>query len=511
MNANWLQRPALEWEGDAHGEYWEHDALSSWVEVVVVPGSSDAVAAPDRRSHLSYLAVSILTATLANNLRKIVGRKRAAAELSSDMDDESEAPAASVGNPCRSIYIAVAIPEGIMLPLAISAVHALNWQLKAEGEGGCRSNFSAVLIPVDPSDAPRRLEHMLDTCQPTLILTAASCDIERIDAKWRHTTHDVWGMIRPAQGCAREALTRTVLAVGESLDSTSVAWHQWILKCEAALYGVDVAHSIGENRVSHVVFTSGTTGKPKGCVSSIRSLLHYLRAKSDTHCISQHSKVLLASSVSFDPCLGDVLATFSARATLVLPRRCHLVERLFPLLQTFEITHCLCTPTMWGTMSTVAGAGPDAVPCLQVVALGGEAIPPALVQAWGRSRASPEKNRVRLLATYGVTEACVYQTAGEVFRSTAGDARRHSVGNPFDGLYARICNEGDKDTRTDAPIGENGMRVGEVVLYGSQVDEFHGYLHQPNETRAAFVRDETGRVCYRTGTFTSIRPSQHRH
>jgi acyl-CoA synthetase (AMP-forming)/AMP-acid ligase II len=82
------------------------------------------------------------------------------------------------------------------------------------------------------------------------------------------------------------------------------------------------------NRLSHVAYTSGSTGLPKGSQSSSQSLGHYILEKNRlhniTHNITQQSTVLLASAVSFDPCLSDVLATFQTRARLGLVPRSEL-------------------------------------------------------------------------------------------------------------------------------------------------------------------------------------------
>jgi acyl-CoA synthetase (AMP-forming)/AMP-acid ligase II len=212
---------------------------------------------------------------------------------------------------------------------------------------------------------------------------------------------------------------------------------------------------------------------------------------------------------------------------------------LLSILQDFEVSHCLCTPTLWGSVMASAipnpnsapsssfgptHPGPHLVPRLRVLALGGVPIPPPLIHAWARpplsassacAAAVSSKPAVpteaadagpRLLATYGVTEACVYQTLGEVFRGQ-GDkgaaASGHSVGRAFAGVGVRICDETVRDRLLEALPNDNGVRVGEIVLYGNQVDEYHSYLHQPGLSKV-FLRDECGRFCYRTGMFSVV-------
>lgn len=192
---------------------------------------------------------------------------------------------------------------------------------------------------------------------------------------------------------------------------------------------------------------------------------------------------------------------------------------LTELLRQMQVTHVLCTPTLW---ATVEGDPPNNIPSLQVVALGGEPIPKSMRNRWARKclrqqlsdenddddnndeRTDTAYDRMfpRLLATYGVTEACVYQTCGEVFATNSSEvACRESVGQPLVGSIVHICRPLSNDESTDiessitntSPIivdDENddaGPTVGEVVLSGAQVDGVSSYLNLPELTRRAFV------------------------
>ena len=247
------------------------------------------------------------------------------------------------------------------------------------------------------------------------------------------------------------------------------------------------------NKISHIVYTSGTTGHPKGCVSSTRSLLSYISAKNVAHEITEQSTVLLASAMSFDPCLSDVLATFDARAILAIAPRDALVSALSIVLRELQVTHVLCTPTLWSLTLLHSPRNPETTaiqedfPYLERVALGGEPIPKSLVRAWARSRptmAQPYENGentlpllCRLMATYGVTEACVYQTCGEVFSNENLEAGQY-VGHALRGNGFKICDEGFQGGNL-VDVAEPGMH-GEIVLFGDQVDACTRYLNRPD-------------------------------
>jgi acyl-CoA synthetase (AMP-forming)/AMP-acid ligase II len=249
------------------------------------------------------------------------------------------------------------------------------------------------------------------------------------------------------------------------------------------------------NVVSHICFTSGTTGgAPKGCISSRTGLGNYLASKNRHHGIDRTSRVLLASSISFDPCLSDILATFTARATLIVTRREMLLQNLLGVLHSMRVTHCLCTPTLWST-TLVEHTGDQSsmiysgVPLLECVALGGERIPARLRRAWTRP-STDTSSSFRLCATYGVTEACVYQTMGLVERNSD----HHGVGVPFDGMSVLICVESEQERLVELPANSQG----EVILCGNQLDDISSYLIRPELTSRKFVKWKD-QYFYRTG------------
>ena len=240
-------------------------------------------------------------------------------------------------------------------------------------------------------------------------------------------------------------------------------------------------------------------------------MCHYIYAKNHAHGIINSrpegsARVLLASSLSFDPCLSDILATIEAGATLCIVPRNSLMSNLSSVLSSLQVTHVLCTPSLWSLVSTDyhhvdtasidgnAGLN-DRYPFLRCVALGGEPIPRRILNVWARSAmecspanhsssgndgavgpaCSSSVSKTRLIATYGVTEACVYQTFGEVFRGGAETTKKgQNTGHPLQGMHIRICREDIQDSLVDVPRGA----IGEVVLYGAQLDEQTRYLNR---------------------------------
>ena len=261
-------------------------------------------------------------------------------------------------------------------------------------------------------------------------------------------------------------------------------------------------------RVSHVYFTSGSTGAPKPCVCTLDNLAAYCFAKNARQGVGPGSVVLLASPLTFDPFLGDAVATLAAAgAALVVPPRSRVFSALGACLRTSGATHVQTTPALWGTLAA-AGVGPAELPALRVVALGGEAIPPAMAAEWGGGSpsAATAAGGVRLLNVYGVTECCVYQAC----RAVSGPADRRLLGPPLGGtsllLRAPLAPASDPGEEPREVLPGSG-ELAELWLAGPQVGL--GYLapHPPRAGAGAGGGEEEARFrhlgahgwCFRTG------------
>mmetsp|Transcript_89411 Transcript_89411/g.239627 ORF Transcript_89411/g.239627 Transcript_89411/m.239627 type:complete len:815 (+) Transcript_89411:30-2474(+) len=265
-----------------------------------------------------------------------------------------------------------------------------------------------ILIPCDLDDAPTRLAGMIADAAPTLVI-ATPQQAERI--------FNVTGKSFPVS-CPNEVLQAPLLT--------------------------DLGQDPSAESISHIFFTSGSTGRPKGCICSTENLAHYMESSVAVRQIDRESVVLVASAATFDPSLGDFVATFRAGACMVLPPRNCLGTELASLIEEAGCTHVQTTPSMLSTLTSQPSFR------LRSLFLGGEVTPQSLVEHW--------KSVSVVCTTYGVTECCVYQA------SRRADGQRQ-VGTPFSGVQLVVAGGDGSDPHRQAEDG----KLGELWIAGAQV------------------------------------------
>lgn len=249
-----------------------------------------------------------------------------------------------------------------------------------------------------------------------------------------------------------------------------------------------IAHRAGETAETapaYVLFTSGTTGRPKGVAISHENILSYIQYMSAVVALAPEDRASQLFGLTFDLSVHDMFLTWAAGACLVVPGpHDHLAPRNY--LKNRELTAFFSVPTL-----VAAGLGrlPSAsFPKLRVSLFCGEPLHESLVDKW--TAIAPNS---RVLNLYGPTEATVaishYEwTQKEPHRTGNGIV---SIGTVFPGHRYAIV---DADMN---PLELGGK--GELLLSGPQVAP--GYINTPQETERRFVRrvDEPDSIWYRTG------------
>lgn len=231
------------------------------------------------------------------------------------------------------------------------------------------------------------------------------------------------------------------------------------------------APSVGPGNGAYVLFTSGSTGEPKGVVVEHRNVVASLRARGETYPDSV-DRFLLLSSFAFDSSVVGIFWTLTEGGTLVLPPEGAQFEPLDVLDQLVRerVTHTLAIPSL--LMPVLEEADEGELDALRVVTAAGEACPSALAEL-----ALDRLPHACLHNEYGPTEATVWST---VWKATRCTVRPHlPIGRPVAGSRARVINPYGHDV----PVGVSGA----LLVAGPGVAR--GYLKRPRATAEAFRPD----------------------
>ncbi|GAA2596476.1 amino acid adenylation domain-containing protein [Streptomyces tubercidicus] len=227
---------------------------------------------------------------------------------------------------------------------------------------------------------------------------------------------------------------------------------------------------------AYIVFTSGTTGRPKAIANNHEALTNLHLAQRKVFRLRPRDRVLQFLSPNFDGCISEVVLALLNGATLVVGNTAALTPGppLLRLLRERRVTAAIMTPSVWSVLPHVP------LPDLRIAAFAGERLPGELVHRW------TAKGR-RLLNLYGPAEAAVWSTWHE-----CADEDDPPIGRPVSGKRVYVLD----DERRLLPAG----CPGELYIAGTGIGR---YLGRPDLMARSFVSDpfadRPGRLMYRTG------------
>lgn len=243
-------------------------------------------------------------------------------------------------------------------------------------------------------------------------------------------------------------------------------------------------------QLAYIIYTSGSSGLPKGVSITRAALAHFLNAFAERYPLEPQQRLLALTGESFDISLLEMLHPLAQAGTLVLAddnaRRDGF--RIADLIQEHRVQHMQATPATWRLWLQ---AQPKPAPDLTAYC-GGERLDANL--------ASQLQARVkRLINLYGPTEATIWAAEQQTTAPTAFDEHAGMpLGTWFSGIEGWISSPNGNITPTHG--------VGELYLSGPTLGQ--GYWLQPDITAASFLphpySNEPGARCYRTGDLVRV-------
>ncbi|HEY6391094.1 MAG TPA: AMP-binding protein, partial [Bryobacteraceae bacterium] len=224
-------------------------------------------------------------------------------------------------------------------------------------------------VPLDPEYPPERLKYMLGESAPSAVITQG------------HLLQGVLG-----------ASLETVLRDREVLDIADDS----VWSCDTQENLAREVTGLTADHLAYIVFTSGSTGLPKGVMIEHHGVTNLALSKIEDFAIEPASRVLLFASFSFDGCGSQIAMALCSGATLYIPPRGPLPigRPLADFIAENKITHATLPPAVLAKLESR-----ESIDCVHTLIVAGDVVSGALVRHWAPGR--------RLINGYGPTEATV--------------------------------------------------------------------------------------------------------
>ena len=357
----------------------------------------------------------------------------------------------------------------LLMPKSPMAIAAILGIYKAGG----------IYVPLDPTSPPGRLTLMLDSCENNWVLAGGP----------------VAGLLDEVLGQER---FRDFIRVGWIAHGPSSGNHfkpAFTLEEVQRLSTASVDAQTTRDDPAHILFTSGSTGIPKGVIITHSNVLRFIEWAVQYFRLSSSDRLSGHTPLHFDLSFFDIFGTFAAGAQLhLVPTELNLVpHKLAAFIREAELTQFFSVPSVLNYLAKFDVVRPRDFPALQRLLWCGEVFPtPGLIYWMQRLP------HVQFTNLYGPTEATIASSFYTLARCPTDEKAPIPIGTACSGEELLVLNE---QLRPLPP-----HTIGDLYIRGAGLSP--GYWKDPEKTRGAFLpnphsSEPTDRI-YKTGDLAEI-------
>lgn len=247
-----------------------------------------------------------------------------------------------------------------------------------------------------------------------------------------------------------------------------------------------IRRASGRDNLLYCLFTSGSSGKPKGVAVSHGAVIDFITHFTDTFGITEVERIGNQAPFDFDVSVKDIYScVFTGAALVLIPQKLFATpSRLLDYLCIKQITVLIWAVSALTLVSLLKGFQYRIPAYVKKVMFSGEVMPVRQLRLW--QEALPKAEFINLYGPTEITCNCTYFRIEKVF----AEDEKIPIGRPFAGRKVFLLDEnGEVIREKEVP--------GEICVAGESLSE--GYYHAPEETGRRFQKDAGGQIYYMTG------------